>query len=357
MFDASRRSARRNGHSGAWIDIDYPPQAQYLTPFRDAFEQRGINVLVTARDVGATYDLLRDAGVPFQPVGGAFGRHKWRKVAGTIGRAKRLVDLARRSGMPRLLVSPGRSANLAARRLGIPTFAILDYEHVHVGVYRAVNSVVFFPDVIEPEAFLSRGLRSRQLVPFAGLKEDISFSAIDTEDVPPHQFDGIRDDLVRVLVRPPTEESHYYRAASRDLTLAALRYLSARDDVVLVLSPRHPWQARDLDEFEWRNRPIVLDRSVPFVSLLKAADVVIACGGTMLREAAYLGVPAYSLFQGKIGQVDRHLERTGRIKVLRQPEDFRQLELRRHGRLPTPPRRPDLVAEMVDTMLARAGGG
>ena len=36
----------------------------------------------------------------------------------------------------------------------------------------------------------------------------------------------------------------------------------------------------------------------------------------MLREAAYLGIPAYSLFQGELGAVDRHLE-TDRPRVSR----------------------------------------
>jgi uncharacterized protein len=350
----SRSAARRNGIARAWIDVDYPPQAQYLTPFKRAFEERGIDVLVTARDIGATYDLLQEAGVPFDAIGGNFGRSKWRKAIGTLVRARKLAVHARRHGIPGLLVSPGRSATLAARRLCIPTFAILDYEHVHLGVYRAAKSVIFFPDVIDPNAFVSRGLDPRQLVPFAGLKEDISFSAIDATMVRPHVFEGIPDDLVRVLVRPPTEESHYYRSASRDLTLAGLAYLSTKQDVVVVLSPRHPWQVRDLDRYEWRNRPIVLDRPVPFVSLLKAVDVVIACGGTMLREAAYLGVPAYSLFQGRIGEVDRHLERIGRIEVLAEASDFARLQLRRGGRSLHATTNSTLVADMVDTMLERA---
>ena len=42
----------------AWIDIDNPPQVQYMVPFVDAFERRGLDVLVTARDYGFTTELL-----------------------------------------------------------------------------------------------------------------------------------------------------------------------------------------------------------------------------------------------------------------------------------------------------------
>jgi uncharacterized protein len=344
---------RRDG-AVAWIDVDYPPQAQYLTPFKAAFERRGIRVLLTARDVGATLELLDAAGVEHQPIGGGFGRSKAGKAMGTLLRAKALTALARRQGRPQLLLSPGRSAMLAARRLGIPSFAILDYEHVHVGIYRAVKAVVFYPDVIDPASFTGRGLDAAQLVPFSGLKEDISFSAVAPAKIAAYRVEGVDDGLVRVLVRPPTEESHYYRSASRELTLATLRYLSTRSDVVVLLSPRHPWQARDLERYDWRHEPIVLERPVPFVSLLKAVDVVVACGGTMLREAAYLGVPAYSIFQGEIGQVDRHLEQTGRIELLRSPADFARLRLRRRVEPLAAASRPELVDELVDVMLARA---
>jgi hypothetical protein len=47
----------------------------------------------------------------------------------------------------------------------------------------------------------------------------------------------------------------------------------------------------------------------------------------MAREAAYLGVPSYSIFQGDVGAVDRHLESLGRLEFLTGPEDFGRLRL------------------------------
>ena len=66
---------------------------------------------------------------------------------------------------------------------------------------------------------------------------------------------------------------------------------------------------------------VTLSRSVPFVSLLKSVDAVVCSGGTMLREAAYLGIPAYSILQSEIGAVDRWLERIGRAKLIARPQD------------------------------------
>ena len=75
--------------------------------------------------------------------------------------------------------------------------------------------------------------------------------------------------------------------------------------------------------------PIVLRSGAPFVSLLKAVDLVISSGGTMLREAAYLGVPAYSILRSEIGQVDEYLESIGRLTFIESPESFGRIRLAR----------------------------
>jgi predicted glycosyltransferase len=88
-------------------------------------------------------------------------------------------------------------------------------------------------------------------------------------------------------------------------------------DVQVVLSRRHPAQASYVDGIDWRHPPIVLEQSVPFVPLLKSVDAVVCSGGTMLREAAYLGVPSYSIFQSRLGGVDQWLADIGRVVLVR----------------------------------------
>ena len=41
----------------------------------------------------------------------------------------------------------------------------------------------------------------------------------------------------------------------------------------------------------------------------------------MNREAAALGIPVYSIFRGKMGAVDRHLEKEGRLTMVRSVEE------------------------------------
>jgi predicted glycosyltransferase len=335
-----------------WIDVDNPPQVQYLVPFADAFRAAGADVVLTARDYGETLELLRARGVRARVVGRRFGRSALHKRIGTLVRAGRLAAHLVRCGRPDVLLCASRSGAIAAAALRIPSFVLADYEHASVGVYRLTRSVFLHPESIDTAPWLASGLRPERLVPFRGIKEDISFAGVDLDAVPAHPLPG--KGRVRVLLRPPAEDSHYYAPASRALTLALLARLAPREDVQLVFAPRYPRQRSDLDALTWRNEPIVLDAPVPFIPLLKSVDLVVSSGGTMLREAAYLGIPAYTILRSAIGGVDRRLESIGRVRVLRDETELETIELRRRGPLAALRANPRLLEELTAVVLAGA---
>ena len=188
------------------------------------------------------------------------------------------------------------------------------------------------------------------------MKEDLTFAGIELDAVAPAPLDGSpRDGWVRVLVRPPAEESHYYREASRALYLAALRQLAAQPQAVIVLAPRYARQRDDLAGLEPKNPPIVLERPIPFVSLLASVDLVLCSGGTMLREAAYLGVPAYSLFASELGAVDRHLASIGRAVLLASPDEFARIRIEPTRSFDPLRSNPELVNDLADLIVAGSG--
>jgi predicted glycosyltransferase len=336
-----------------WIDIDNPPQVQYLLPFKAAFEEAGAETVITARDYGSTVTLLERAGVEAHVFGSRVGRGKLRKVAGLAARSREFRRLFK-DARPDALLAASRPSAVAARSLGTPSFIVGDYEYANVSVYRLTGSTLLHPDAIDPEIFRRRGLRERQLVSFRGLKEDITFAGVDVDAVEPHDLGEVAPGAVRVLFRPPSETSHYYNADSTSLALATLARLAGTGAQV-VFSPREPEQRRYLDGLGWAHPPIVLERPAPFVALLKSVDAVVCSGGTMLREAAYLGIPAYSIFQSEIGGVDLRLEQLGRAVLLRDEADLERLELAPRGPLSRLDSNPDLLREIVALIAERAG--
>jgi predicted glycosyltransferase len=335
-----------------WIDIDNPPQTQYLTPFVAAFEQRGDEVIVTARDNGMTYELLNQAEISFVPVGHRFGTSRIHKVTGGLMRAAALVRHIRRSGGAALLLASSRPSALAARALRIPAFIICDYEHVELSSYRRAGVSLMFPDVIDERIFLEMGFSHEKLLPFRGLKEDITFAGLSLTAPPPTELEE-RDGLVRILVRPPAEDSHYFTARSRDLFHDALDLLASHADVRVVMAPRHPVQAERLRQHSWINEPIVLRRAVPAVSLLTAVNWVICSGGTMLREAAYLGIPAIGIFQGETGSVDAHLAELGAIRLVSDAEELAHINWRAESTGQIVPHHPEVVEQITEELWHR----
>jgi uncharacterized protein len=334
-----------------WIDIDNPPQVRCMLPLARRFKEAGLDVLLTARAYGDTFAILRSEGVRFEPVGSSFGKGTPRKVHGLVKRTRQLVALLeRQSARPELVVTGSRSATLAARRLGISSFVIIDYEYVNLLVYRLSGSHILHPDVIDSGVLKRRGIGPKRLMPFGGLKEDIAFADLDLFAVTPHVFGDGSASSPLVLFRPPAEESHYYRSESREFAIQLLRFLAV-EGARVVFSPRYEQQVEYLDEVPaWQAQPIVLREPVPFVALLKGVDAVISGGGTMLREAAYLGVPAYSIFRGNLGAVDRYLASIDRLTLVASPGDFSRIKIEPKRSI-SPLRNDSNTAEGITDMI------
>ena len=65
------------------------------------------------------------------------------------------------------------------------------------------------------------------------------------------------------------------------------------------------------------------------------ADLVVSAGGTMIREAAVLGTPVWSIFEGRLGAVDEQLIAEGRVRFLHDPGELaieKAPERQRRGR-------------------------
>jgi predicted glycosyltransferase len=74
----------------------------------------------------------------------------------------------------------------------------------------------------------------------------------------------------------------------------------------------------------------------------------------MLREAAYLGIPAYSIFKSRMGGVDRWLERLGRVVIITSADELarRMLPGRRTGPFERLDANPHLIDDIVRVVWA-----
>src|SRR5205823_1972198 len=95
-------------------------------------------------------------------------------------------------------------------------------------------------------------------------------------------------------------------------------FLGRHEDVHAVVLPRTDEQRAFVESLALPSI-ILPERAVDAQSLFALADLVVSAGGTMIREAAALGVPVYTTYGGRLGGVDEELIREGRLVPLSDP--------------------------------------
>jgi predicted glycosyltransferase len=115
-----------------------------------------------------------------------------------------------------------------------------------------------------------------------------------------------------------------YLGGSENALLSRVLERLAREEAKTIVLARTDEQRRAVRAVS--ERFVVPARAVDARSLAALADVVVSAGGTMSREAAVLGTPVWSIFEGRLGAVDERLVAEGRLRVLFDPGE---LELRK----------------------------
>jgi hypothetical protein len=318
------------------------PHVLIFRPLIARMRARGHEVTVTARHFAQTVPLLERFGIPHTVVGAHGGGGLAGKARAAGGRTAALTRLARRERFDLAVAHGSTDQPPAARAAGTPQVTMFDYEHAvamhHVNCRLARRVLV--PDAIPEEALARYGARPPRLVRYPGLKEEYYLADLEADEGTAAEL-GLNPDLVTAVVRPPPEVTLYHRGRPTDLFSAVLRRLLADTSAQTVVLPRIPEQRERLRG----TRAIVPERPVDGPSLVALADLVVSAGGTMNREAAALGVPAYSPFAGRLGAVDRALIAAGRLRRLERPEDV-TVEPRGPGLVP-PARDPDVLVDLI----------
>jgi predicted glycosyltransferase len=339
-----------------WVDMDNAPHVHVLRPIIVELERRGHRVEITARDYGQTLPLLGMYGLRARRVGRHRGKNIVRKYLSFIFRSLRLLFYSIGRQYDAVLCHGARAVVPAAWLLGLPLIIMGDYEHAGV-LPRFLNfrvSLLLIPDVIPSAVFVHKGVPARCIIGFHGLKEDLYIHDFepDASFIREMRIDKGR---ILVLVRPPATMAHYAVKESSHLFYQVLEYLCSRSDVQLLVLPRTGEQSehlRLLAHERGYNNIAFPDKVYNGPSLIWHSDVVISGGGTMNREAAALGVPVISIYQGPIGAVDRHLIETGRLVHVGSLEDMTRIVIAKSGdRVDV--RRADIGARLLEYITDR----
>jgi predicted glycosyltransferase len=330
-----------------WVDLVNSPQVLVLRPIIAEFERRGHQVVLTSRDFAQTRQLADQLGLSHVSFGRHGGSSPVRAVVYNLERVAVLARFAFAHGFDLALSHNSYSQALAARVLGIPFVTMMDYEHHRANhlAFRLARRVLV-PQVFPEEALRAFGACDKT-VRYPGLKEELYLASF-------HPQPGFRSSLgvpehaVTVVLRPPAIWADYYHGHGD--TFAAVLDRLRMSSAYVVYLPRVRQQSQLVSVLP-PHRLLVPGQAIDGPNLLAHSDVVISGGGTMIREAAVLGTPAYSIFEGKLGAVDAHLADEGRLRWIHDSRDVDTIQLEHKPPSNPRPAWPGLVGFVSDAIL------
>ena len=304
-----------------WVDLTNTAHVVVLRPLVELLEARGDEVVLTARPLSHTVELLDDWGHPYTAFGEHGGVRRASKARAALSRARQMVSFGRSHGPFDFAFAHGSTdLPIASRRLRIFNTTMFDYEWAlaqHHLNCRLANRVLV-PEAIPVERLRKFGARGAKLVRYPGLKEEYVLhgfepdaSVVDSLDLDPSR--------PLAVVRTAPSYALYLGGSETPVLPRLLRSLADQEaqTVVLVRNAEQASEVRGL------NLPgvTVPGRAIDSRSLVAFADALVSAGGSMNREAAALGTPVWTMFEGRMGGVDEQLMREGRLRVLHDPSD------------------------------------
>lgn len=304
-----------------WIDFENSPHVLFFKPIIKKLEEKGYEVVLSARDYAQVIQLCDLNKLTYKKIGKHFGKNKLMKYAGLLLRTLQLLPFAIRN-KPALSLSHGSRAQLiVASALRIPAMLAMDYEFGQ-GVPLIKADLFMIPEVVKEESFLPFAKRVSK---YPGIKEFVYASDFTPDNSIKKILDFNDEDLV-VTIRPPATSAHYHTTKSDELFNKAMKHVLSQENSKIFILPRTKDQAAEIrnkwEAFFTNGKIMIPDKVVDGLNLIWHSDLVISGGGTMIREAAALDVPAYSTFGGEIGNVDKFLEQTGKLILIKNNDDI-----------------------------------
>jgi len=217
---------------------------------------------------------------------------------------------------------------------------VMDYEHAQTPpLVRPRWEIV-------PKALFNESLQCKareRIRAYTGIKEDVYAPEFKPDPSILRQL-PLGNGAIIVTVRPPADEAHYHNPDSEIFFVAFMKRVCSTAGVKAVLLPRNKKQEAEIKKRfpQWfeDSKVIIPREAVDGLNLLWHSDLVVSGGGTMNREAAALGVPVYSIFRGRIGAVDRQLQKEGRLTLIERVEDVQKILLQPRDKETLPDLRP-----------------
>jgi len=289
-----------------WLDLLTPKQVLFFRPVIERLKSDGVEVLATSRRYREVGPLAERAGLELRYVGDRGTKGPEDQLLAATRRQAEMIPIIQEF-RPRVAVSIASA--ICARiafGLGFRHVAVNDSPHSEVAGRLSIplSYHLLCPWVIPYKAWKKFGVGRDQVTTYRAL-DPAAWLKREPISGPVPKLDPRKK---TITVRVQESDAPYLAKADMtwtDKVLATL--IEAFPDTNLVALCRYDFQVKEIKD-KYGSRCFVPDDVVSGHDLLSRTNLFVGMGGTMSAEAALMGVPTISAFQGFL-YTDRYLER------------------------------------------------
>jgi len=308
-----QEGGRKREESGlrVWLDLLTPKQILFFHPVIEELRSSGAEVLATSRRYREVGPLALMVGLDLKYVGERGSKGQEEQLIAATRRQAEMIPVVREFA-PDVAVSIASAVCArVAFGLGISHVAVNDSPHSEVAgrLSLPLSQHLLCPWVIPYKAWEQFGLRRDQITTYRAL-DPAAWLKRAPLGGPIPRLDPSKK---TITVRVQESDAPYLSKADMTWTDKLLSsMIDAFPDANLVALCRYDFQVEEI-KGKFGSKCIVPDDVVSGHALLSATDLFVGMGGTMNAEAALMGVPTISAFQGSL-YTDRYLQRVGLLE-------------------------------------------
>jgi len=305
------------GSRKVWVDVLTPKQVLFFKPVIDQLASEGFEILATSRMYREVVPLAKRVGLDLCYVGERGDKDAAGQLEAATRRQAEIIPLVRRFS-PQIAVSVASAVCArVAFGLGVRHIAVNDSPHSEVAgrLSLPMSYRVLCPWVIPFHAWSQYGIKRNQVITYHAL-DPAMWLKRNAYGGPVPRLDSKKK---TITIRVQESDAPYLAGKNRNWTVIVLEKVAREfQEHNLVALCRYGYQVEEMKR-AFGSTYIIPNDIVDGRGLLSATDLFIGMGGTMNAEAALLGVPTLSAFQGSL-YTDEYLMREGLLKKVGSPD-------------------------------------
>lgn len=261
------------------------------------------DIIVTCRDLANTISLLELHQIPYQTVGIHYKKSFSRKIFGYPVRVFQLIRHLKNTDVDVAISQSSFHSTPVARIQGWPSIYLNDNEHAMGNIPSfACSTKIMVPEFMSDAKLRAQFASKRKIIKYPGIKEGIYLWPLSKKILSDINNREKKQRPV-IYIRPEPATAQYYKGKT-DILDPLISDLAKYADVTVF--PRDAAQRVHYSSLQ-ENNVKINSNAIRIENIASKCDVFIGAGGTMTREMAVLGIPAISVYQGDLLDVDHYL--------------------------------------------------